>query len=65
VPTEYDYAYQSAYKGAFTGGVSQNVIFQWTGEATYSPAITQADAAVARQVFQHDLLIRDNSPVVP
>ena len=65
VPTEYDYAYQSAYKGAFAGGVSSDVVFQWTGEATYSPAITRADAAVARQVFQHDLIVWDNYPVVP
>jgi hyaluronoglucosaminidase len=65
VPTEYDYAYQSGYKGAFAGGVGPGVIFQWTGEATYSPAITRADAAVARQVFQHDLLVWDNYPVAP
>lgn len=65
VPTEYDYSYQSPYKAAFAGGVDPDVILQWTGGATYSPTITSAGAAIARQVYQHDLLVWDNYPVVP
>ena len=65
VPTEYDYVQQSPYKAAFTGGLDPDVILQWTGGATYSPEITRASAVAARQVYQHDLLVWDNYPVVP
>jgi hyaluronoglucosaminidase len=65
VPTEYDYPYESPYKAAFTGVLDPGVIVQWTGGETYSPQITRAGAAIARQVYQHDLLVWDNYPVVP
>src|SRR5262249_52656455 len=65
VPTEYDYAYRSPYKAAFAGGLDPDVILQWTGGATYAPEITRAGAAAARHVYQHDLLVWDNYPVVP
>ena len=65
VPAEYDYAYQSPYKTAFAGGADPDVILQWTGGTTYSPRITRADAVVARQVYEHDLLVWDNFPVAP
>jgi hyaluronoglucosaminidase len=65
VPKEYDYPYQSPYKTAFVGAVDPDVILQWTGGETYSPQITLAGAAIARQVYQHDLLVWDNYPVAP
>lgn len=63
VPTEYYNTAESPYKKALRDNLDQQVIVEWTGEGVIAPTITGAQAADARQVFGHDILVWDNYPV--
>ncbi|MEV0151281.1 MULTISPECIES: beta-N-acetylglucosaminidase domain-containing protein [unclassified Nonomuraea] len=63
VPTEYYNATETAYKKAIREVMSQDVIVHWTGTAVVPEKITKAQAAQARKVFGHQILVWDNYPV--
>ncbi|MEV0198922.1 beta-N-acetylglucosaminidase domain-containing protein [Nonomuraea sp. NPDC050691] len=63
VPTEYYNATETAYKKALRELMSQDVIVHWTGTAVVPEKITKAQAAQARKVFGHQILVWDNYPV--
>ncbi|GAA3202280.1 beta-N-acetylglucosaminidase domain-containing protein [Nonomuraea helvata] len=63
VPTEYYNVTETAYKKALRELMSQDVIVHWTGTAVVPEKITKAQAAQARKVFGHQILVWDNYPV--
>jgi hyaluronoglucosaminidase len=63
VPTEYYDTAASAYKNAIKTGLDPQVIVEWTGVGVIAPTITPAQAAAAKAVFGHDILVWDNYPV--
>ena len=63
VPTEYYNVTESPYKKAIRDLLDPHVVVHWTGIGVIPKAITRAQAAQARQVFGHDILIWDNYPV--
>jgi hypothetical protein len=63
VPTEYHDSASSPYKTAIRTKLDRAVVVEWTGFRVVAPAITPADAAAARKLYGHDLLVWDNYPV--
>ncbi|WP_214316983.1 beta-N-acetylglucosaminidase domain-containing protein [Nonomuraea sediminis] len=63
VPTEYYNASESPYKKAVREMLDQKVVVHWTGLGVVPGAITKAQAAQARKVFGHQILVWDNYPV--
>jgi hypothetical protein len=63
VPTEYADVADSAYKRALREQLDSRVLVEWTGIGVIAHEITPAQAASARQVFGHDILVWDNYPV--
>jgi hyaluronoglucosaminidase len=63
VPTEYYDTTDSPYKTALRQDLDSNVIVEWTGVGVVAPQIRTDQAAAARQVLGHDILVWDNYPV--
>ncbi|MEU7075880.1 beta-N-acetylglucosaminidase domain-containing protein [Streptomyces narbonensis] len=63
VPTEYYDLEATPYKKVLEEKLADGVLVQWTGTAGIAPAITRAQAAEARRLFGHDVLLWDNFPV--
>ncbi|MFI5694908.1 beta-N-acetylglucosaminidase domain-containing protein [Kribbella sp. NPDC051586] len=63
VPTEYYDVHETPYKQALREQLDPAVIVHWTGTAVVPEKITSAQAAEAKAVFGHDILIWDNYPV--
>lgn len=62
VPTEYDNATPTPYKKAIRDHLDRSVAVNWTGVAVISHTITRAQAAHARKVFGHEIVVWDNYP---
>lgn len=63
VPTEYSDTAGSVYKTAIKAQLDPAIIVEWTGVGVIAPVITRAQAAAAKSVFGHDILLWDNYPV--
>src|SRR3954451_13914521 len=63
VPTEYYNVSETPYKKALREQLDTAVVVHWTGTAVVPRTITAAQAAQAKAVFGHDILIWDNYPV--
>ncbi len=63
VPTEFSDVGDSPYKVALRTQLDPRVIVEWTGEGIVPATIAADQAAQARQVFGHDILVWDNYPV--
>ncbi|HET8600584.1 MAG TPA: beta-N-acetylglucosaminidase domain-containing protein, partial [Segeticoccus sp.] len=63
VPTEYYNVSESGYKRALREDLDPAVVVEWTGVGVIAPTITTAQAAQAKSVFGHDILVWDNYPV--
>jgi hyaluronoglucosaminidase len=63
VPTEYYNVDETPYKKALREQLDSAVVVHWTGIGVVPETITAAQAAEARAVFGHDILIWDNYPV--
>ncbi|GAB2645611.1 beta-N-acetylglucosaminidase domain-containing protein [Kribbella swartbergensis] len=63
VPTEYYNVSETPYKKALREQLDSAVVVHWTGIGVVPRTITSAQAAQARAVFGHDILIWDNYPV--
>ncbi|MEU8247325.1 beta-N-acetylglucosaminidase domain-containing protein [Nonomuraea sp. NPDC048916] len=63
VPTEYYNVTETPYKKAIREVMSPDAIVHWTGTAVVPAKITKEQAAKARQVFGHQILVWDNYPV--
>jgi hyaluronoglucosaminidase len=63
VPTEYYNVSGSAYKTAVRTKLDPAIVAEWTGVGVVAPVITRSQAAAARSVFGHDILVWDNYPV--
>jgi hyaluronoglucosaminidase len=63
VPTEYADTSATPYKQTIASQLDPHVIAEWTGDGVVVPQITSQQAASARQVFGHDILVWDNYPV--
>lgn len=63
VPTEYYNVAESPYKKALRDLLDPDVVVHWTGTAVIPHDITRAQAAQARAVFGHPILVWDNYPV--
>jgi hyaluronoglucosaminidase len=63
VPTEYYDVTETPYKKALREQLDPAVVVHWTGIGVVPRTITTAEAAEAKAVFGHDILIWDNYPV--
>jgi hyaluronoglucosaminidase len=63
VPTEYYNVSETPYKKALREQLDADVVVHWTGIGVVPRTITAAQAAQAKAVFGHDILIWDNYPV--
>jgi hyaluronoglucosaminidase len=63
VPTQYDNVTETPYKKAIRQGVDPAVVMFWAGVAGIPREITRDQAAQARGVFGHELVVWDNYPV--
>ncbi|MEV6286300.1 beta-N-acetylglucosaminidase domain-containing protein [Kribbella sp. NPDC051770] len=63
VPTEYYNVSETPYKKALREQLDVAVVVHWTGIGVIPRTITTAQAAQAKAVFGHDILIWDNYPV--
>jgi hyaluronoglucosaminidase len=63
VPTEYYGVAASPYKDVLRTQLDPAVVVEWTGVDVVTPTITAGQAAAARSVFGHDILVWDNYPV--
>ena len=63
VPTEYADVAASPYKNTLKAQLDPAVIVEWTGVGVIAPVITQQQAAAAKSVYGHDILVWDNYPV--
>ncbi|MFI6676931.1 beta-N-acetylglucosaminidase domain-containing protein [Kribbella sp. NPDC050470] len=63
VPTEYYNVSETPYKKALREQLDSAVVVHWTGIGVIPRTITTAQAAQAKAVFGHDILIWDNYPV--
>jgi hyaluronoglucosaminidase len=63
VPTEYYNTTETPYKKALREEMDPDIVVHWTGIGVIPPAITTTQAAAARQVFGHEVLVWDNYPV--
>ncbi|MEI8412025.1 MULTISPECIES: beta-N-acetylglucosaminidase domain-containing protein [unclassified Kribbella] len=63
VPTEYYNVSETPYKKSLREQLDRAVVVHWTGIGVIPRTITTAQAAQAKAVFGHDILIWDNYPV--
>ncbi|HJP74758.1 MAG TPA: beta-N-acetylglucosaminidase domain-containing protein [Pseudonocardiaceae bacterium] len=63
VPTEYSDVAASPYKNTIKAQLDPAVVVEWTGVGVIAPVITPAQAAAAKAVYGHDILVWDNYPV--
>ncbi|WP_433330719.1 beta-N-acetylglucosaminidase domain-containing protein [Spirillospora sp. CA-294931] len=63
VPTEYYNVTETGYKKALRDELDPEVIVHWTGIGVIPTTITKEQAAEARRVFGHEILVWDNYPV--
>ncbi len=63
VPTEYADVAASPYKSTLKAQLDPAIIVEWTGVGVIAPVITQQQAAAAKNVYGHDILVWDNYPV--
>ncbi|WP_165553900.1 beta-N-acetylglucosaminidase domain-containing protein [Kribbella capetownensis] len=63
VPTEYYNVSETPYKKALREQLDSDVVVHWTGIGVVPRTITATQAAQAKAVFGHDILIWDNYPV--
>ncbi|MFI5695371.1 beta-N-acetylglucosaminidase domain-containing protein [Kribbella sp. NPDC051586] len=63
VPTEYYNVSETPYKKVLREQLDPAVVVHWTGVGVVPKTITAAQAAQAKAVFGHDILIWDNYPV--
>ena len=63
VPTEYADTSATPYKQTIASQLDPHVVVEWTGDGVVVPRITGPQAAAAKQVFGHDILVWDNYPV--
>nr|WP_179791753.1 beta-N-acetylglucosaminidase domain-containing protein [Actinopolymorpha rutila] len=63
VPTEYYNTTESPYKKAIRENLDPHVVVHWTGVGVVPATITNAQAAAAKKVFGHQVLVWDNYPV--
>jgi hyaluronoglucosaminidase len=63
VPTEYYNVSETPYKKALREELDPAVVVHWTGIGVVPKTITAAQAAQAKAVFGHEILIWDNYPV--
>ncbi|WP_328999509.1 beta-N-acetylglucosaminidase domain-containing protein [Kribbella sp. NBC_00709] len=63
VPTEYYNVSETPYKKTLREQLDSAVVVHWTGVGVVPKTITAAQAAQAKAVFGHDILIWDNYPV--
>lgn len=63
VPTEYYDNTETEYKKALREHLDAAIVVHWTGIGVVPGSITQEQAARARTVFGHDILLWDNYPV--
>ncbi|MFI5709584.1 beta-N-acetylglucosaminidase domain-containing protein [Kribbella sp. NPDC051620] len=63
VPTEYYNVSETPYKKALREQLDPDVVVHWTGVGVVPQTITAAQAAAAKAVFGHNILIWDNYPV--
>lgn len=63
VPTEYYNVAETPYKKVLREQLDSDVVVHWTGVGVVPRTITAAQAAQAKAVFGHDILIWDNYPV--
>ncbi|GAA1121740.1 hypothetical protein GCM10009630_19510 [Kribbella jejuensis] len=63
VPTEYYNVSETPYKQALREQLDSDVVVHWTGIGVVPRTITAAQAAQAKAVFGHNILIWDNYPV--
>jgi hyaluronoglucosaminidase len=63
VPTEYGDLNDTPYKRALRERLDPDVVVHWTGTGVIPETITVEDAARARELFGHPILIWDNYPV--
>jgi hyaluronoglucosaminidase len=63
VPTEYSDVASTPYKTAIRNDLDPAVVVGWTGVGVIAPSITDDQAAAAKSVFGHDILLWDNYPV--
>ncbi|MGC4941489.1 beta-N-acetylglucosaminidase domain-containing protein [Kribbella sp. DT2] len=63
VPTEYYNVSETPYKKALREQLDAAVVVHWTGIGVVPKTITAAQAAEAKAVFGHDILVWDNYPV--
>ncbi|WP_018382054.1 beta-N-acetylglucosaminidase domain-containing protein [Wenjunlia vitaminophila] len=63
VPTEYYDTSPSPYKEALKTKLDPDVIVEWTGVGVVASQITGEQAAAAKDVFGHSILVWDNYPV--
>ncbi|MEU8226302.1 beta-N-acetylglucosaminidase domain-containing protein [Kribbella sp. NPDC048915] len=63
VPTEYYNVSETPYKKALREQLDSDVVVHWTGVGVVPQTITATQAAQAKAVFGHNILIWDNYPV--
>ncbi|RZU10186.1 hyaluronoglucosaminidase [Kribbella rubisoli] len=63
VPTEYYNVSETPYKKVLREQLDSAVVVHWTGVGVVPQTITAVQAAQAKAVFGHDILIWDNYPV--
>lgn len=63
VPTEYSDTESTGYKKTLHDRLDPDVIVEWTGVGVVPATITRQQAAAAKEVFGHDMLLWDNYPV--
>ena len=63
VPTEYSDVAASPYKNTIKAQLDPAVVVEWTGVGVVAAVITTAQAASAKAVYGHDILVWDNYPV--
>jgi hyaluronoglucosaminidase len=62
VPTEYDSITDSAYKKVLRTKLRKGVAIYWSGVTTIPRTVTLDNAAQARRVFGHEIILWDNYP---
>ncbi|AHH95822.1 beta-N-acetylglucosaminidase domain-containing protein [Kutzneria albida] len=63
VPTEYSDLAATPYKNTLAAQLDPAVLVEWTGTPFIAPVITDEQAAAARKVYGHEILVWDNYPV--
>lgn len=63
VPTEYYDVKHTDYKAQLSKRLDSKVLVGWTGVGVIAPKITTGQAAEAKKVFGHKLVLWDNYPV--